>query len=515
MSDLSSQTPAAEGNLNSRTGSAVEVKYAANRLYFQPDTGEIIVLSVEDAGELEAHAFEMAKAVDDLHAANIKVSKAVDHYSEVKGSNDPALISFAKSQYDKAQHLLAEARRILTTNLKDVDVLAKHGTNASGIVELIPLQSASGAPGRTRQYNRKVVHVKGAKLRNLGLRRFPLDRERRPRSAARNVVGSQQADPNGSESFITRNTSGVSVDRAKLLKQIKDIKPEIKAELLSFDDHSCDGIISDWAEAFNKKLTHQEEGIFGIGEKNIDFSAGAQLMRYAAGVGAEASWDPKNGKAGMKAECKAEFSLAEAKASLKFMAPHRLGWVLQFTSPTSNETYPLGAIRATLEIVAAGVVGASVLIEASAEIESDNLKVKVRGVTTAAPPPSIDPSAGPNVLPPPKTVTPVKAEIGAFAGLKADIDLNGSLQWLDPTSTKEKPDFEDFFKIAPGVSGMLGAGAGAKLEINYRNGKIYWHHSGQPVFGCRRARKNRMRDECCTRDQIHRVVFLPAVPRQF
>ena len=59
-----------------------------------------------------------------------------------------------------------------------------------------------------------------------------------------------------------------------------------------------------------------------------------------------------------------------------------------------------------------------------------------------------------------------------FAGVKADVDITGSVQWLDPENKSKDADFEDFIKIAPGVSAMAGAAGTLKLEVTYNNGKF-------------------------------------------
>lgn len=253
------------------------------------------------------------------------------------------------------------------------------------------------------------------------------------------------------------------LDAAKMMKQIKDIKPEIKAEFIKFDDKHFNGILFDWAKAWNVKGEYKND--------NIDVSAQAQMMRYMGGVGAAATYDPSGGKLGFKAEAKAEFSVAEGKAAIAFYAPHRSGWVLHFQSPTSGKIYPLGAIRAKIEGVLAGVAGASVVGELSSEIECSAMKIAMKGVTSpGTPPPPINPAAGPQVTQKTK-ITPAKVDIGAFAGVKVDVDITGSLQWKHPDKAKDDEP-EDFIKIAPGVSAMLGAAAAFKLEVTYNNGKF-------------------------------------------
>ena len=367
--------------------------------------------------------------------------------------------------------MLQKAWKALNKKLEGLDPLAKHATGGSGIVELIPLQRTGGTNARgnpnVRQYGRKMVFVDSNQM-NRGWRSFPLDRQRPRAGGPRSGPGSQQHEQNGHENLMMRDASGKKkVDWQKLRKQVNDLKPEIKLELVSFDDNQINGILFDWAEAMNKKLEWKTDESFS---NNVDLSANAQLMRYLAGVGAETVWDPKNGKMGLKAEAKAEFALAEARGKAVLYVPHRLGWVLNFTS-MSGKKYPLGAIRGQLELVLSGVVGASVVAELSSEIEASALKIGMRGVPAggAAPPP-VDPNQGPDIGEKSVKAVPLKGELAVFAGAKADLDLNGSIQWLNPEKKDKK--FADFIKLAPGVSGMAGIGASAKFEVSYTSGKF-------------------------------------------
>jgi hypothetical protein len=465
--------PDHEGKLNTKHKSNVVVPYKPNQLYFRPGTFEIVEVPEDEAAAFEAHGRSMCKAVDDLHRANIAVSESVARYSALMNSPDPQALAGAKKDYDKAQSWLKKVQAVLSTNLQGLEPLSKMATGGGSIVELIPLSRTGGTGARgnpgTRQYGRKMVFVDSSRMGS-GWRAFPLDRQRPRAGGPRSGPGSQQHEQNGHENLMMRDASGKKkVDTAKLMKQLKDLKPEIKAEIWKTDQFS--GVMFDWAEAMNKNLKIERQGIAGHFTNNVDLSAQAQLMRYMGGAGAEAVWDPKAGKMGLKAEAKAEFALAEGKASISLYAPHRIGWVLKLTSRDGKKIYPLGSIRAQLELVLVGVVGASMVAELACEVEVTSKKVGVRGVSTpGAPPPPLDPSLGPDISVRAVKATPLKAEVGVFAGAKADLDLNGSVQWLNPENKDKK--FEDFIKVAPGLSGLAGAGASAKFEVSYTNGKF-------------------------------------------
>ena len=327
------------------------------------------------------------RTLDAVHDANIKVSEAVTQYGKAVATKDPQEVQKAKNDYDRAQGFLAKVQKTLASKTKDLQ-LGKLDTNGSGMIELLPV--APGGPnGKGKQFNRKIVHVKSTHPAAQGWRAFPIDHERASASSQRrNVAGSQSHE---SESIFARDpaTGKRSLDHKKMMKQISAIKPEIKAEFIKFDDVQFNGIIEDWALSWNYKKEGQS--LNGHFKDNIDTSRQAQTMRYMAGVGAAVVYDPSGGKLGLKAEAKAEFAVAEGKASIAFYAPHRIGWVLHFQSPTTGKLYPLGSMRAKIEAVLAGVAGASVVAELSTEIECSKLKIAMKGVTApGAPPPTIN-----------------------------------------------------------------------------------------------------------------------------
>ncbi len=470
--------PAAEGKKNTTSNSQVTVKYQPNRLYFRPDTAEIIKVVEHEAAAFEAHGYEMCKVVDDLHLANMAVSKCVTRYSMVMDSRDPTVLAGAKKDYEKAHQELKKAQAAVQVVLAQVEPLAKMATGGSSIVELIPLSSArigtQANPSGNRQLGKKTTFVISKRINSIW-----------PKISLQGGPPEAPPAPGSStpqENLLTRDADGKrKIDVQKLKTQLKDIKPEFKGSIWKPDEVS--GILFEWAESLNKKLVYENQWVKDNFHNNVELGAQAQLMRYAAGAGAEASWDPKAGKVGMKVEGKAEFNLAEGKAALVVYAPHRIGWVLKFTNPT-GKVYPLGSIRARIEAILAGVVGASIILEGAVEVEAKGLKgFRYRGVPVpdGTPPPPLDPNEGPNITQSSLKVTPAKVEVGAFAGAKADAELNGALQWLNPENAKK--EFEDFVKVAPGVSAMAGLGAALKFEVTYENGKFAVIAAASLCFG--------------------------------
>jgi hypothetical protein len=456
------QAPAGEGQLNTKRGSQVVVHYKPTQLYFRPETGELLLIPTADAGEFEVHGKEMCKAVDDLHLANIAMSNAISRYAEQYDASDPSDRVSAKSAVETARKKLDQANTALHEKIKPLGTIA---TSGKSIVELIPIRKLTNG-------GRPVTDKNGKQLQRQYGKKMTFVRSDKIKSHWRTYDLTSKADTqSGHKSVLTKDANGKNkIDISKLQKQIKEIKPKIKAEFFDFDEHLVSGVLGDWAAAWNKTLHYDHQGIGSFGTNNVDVSAQAQLMRYMAGVGATAEWAPLEGKAGFKAEAKGEFALAEAKGCMTLYVPDRIGWVLQFTGK-KGVVYPLGAIRGQFGLALSGVAGASAVAELGAEIALSPKTVGYKGVP--CPPKKLfamDKDSGIEIGGKEAEITPLKGELGVFAGARADAELSGAVQWLNPENTKK--EFKNFVKLAPGVSGMLGAGGSAKFEVSYKDGKF-------------------------------------------
>ncbi|HEY4317366.1 MAG TPA: hypothetical protein VGN04_07175 [Herbaspirillum sp.] len=451
MSDNNTST--GRGKTNTTHQSRVPVPHQSTQLYFRPETGELLLVPNNDALDFENHGREMCKAVDDLHRANMGMSDAVAAF-QARNATDPTAKANAQKSVSAAEDKLHKANDALREKIKPLGDIKMGGTS---IVELIPIRQLKDGPAgnkRQAQYGKKMTYVRSDKIKN-HWRTYKLT--------------SKEDTQSGNKSILGKKDGKSKVDYDKLKKQLTAIKPKIKAEFVDFNEHSVSGTLFEFAEAWNKDLKYSHQGLGKFATNNVDISAQAQFMRYMAGVGASAEWSPLEGKAGLKAEAKAEFALAEGKGSLTVYAPNRTGWVMQFTSQ-KGVSYPLGAIRGQLELAVAGIVGASAVAELGCEIALSPKKIGVRGVP---PPPkrlfAMD-KDGVEIAGRETVITPAKAELGVFAGAKADADLSGAVQWLNPEDRKK--EFKNFIKLAPGVSAMAGAGGSAKFEVSYEGGKF-------------------------------------------
>ncbi|QBQ38492.1 hypothetical protein [Pseudoduganella plicata] len=70
-------------------------------------------------------------------------------------------------------------------------------------------------------------------------------------------------------------------------------------------------------------------------------------------------------------------------------------------------------------------------------------------------------------------VAGVDAGLNAFAGLKADAEIKGAIEWRNPEDKKKA--FEAFANVAPAVAGLAGIGGNAKLTVQYVDGVFKVH----------------------------------------
>lgn len=448
--------PKAHGTMNIREGSQVFADYEPTELYFHPETGDLLIVPSHEAAEFEKHCMYMCKLVDDFHKANNAVTDAITVYAEKQGSSDPTEREGAEKAVEKAGEKLKEANdKLKDEGLKPLGSIAAGGKS---IIELIPIRKtkAKDAKGKQKQmqYGRKMTYCQPQKKQD-HWRTYKLT--------------SKADTQSGQASIITKDKNGKNkVDKEKLAEQLKGVTA--KLELVGFEEHSITTTLTDWAKAWNEDLQWQKPI-----SNNVDLSAKAQLMRFTAGIGAASEWSPSEGNVGLKAEAKADFAVAEARADAVWSIPDRLGVVLQFTG--KKEVYPLGAFRMQVALILTGVVGASVTAELASEIHLGKKEMKAKGVPTDKKKlfEMDEKSKKIEIGGREAEITPIKAELGAFAGAKADVDFTGALQWLNPEEGEEhkKKEFKDFIKLDPALSGMAGAGLGAKFEVTYADGRFH------------------------------------------
>ena len=470
-----------KGVLNTTKGSYVVAQYQATRLYFRPEKFDVIVVPEAAAAKFEAHASEMQKVVNDFHAANMQVAIAINNYEKLRKAwpilGQAQRLKNAEKAYIKAHAKVLAMNAALRAKLAGLDSIHDAAAGGARIIELVPLRK-NGRIGRRMIYVNSKEIDKSWKTVVISAR--PGASGAGPKPGTPKPETDPVSSPNTQlfkekeENILGRDSNGKrTIDAAKLKQQLANIEPELKLELLNYEKYQVAGAIGAWCEAFNARPKFERQGFGSHFKNHVDLTAQAQLMRYVAGAGADAIWKPLEAKIGIKAEAKAQLALAEGTVSMTVYCPNRLGYQLTFSNMSKTKQFDVGLLRLQLQVVLAGVVGA----HATAELGVDLVRGAFRpvpaipGAPPALPPPAGTPP-GTGTGPPASRPQPgeAKAELACFAGAKADLDMNGSVQWKNPE--KKENDFEDFLKFAPGLSGMAGAGASLTFEISYKNGKF-------------------------------------------
>jgi hypothetical protein len=221
----------------------------------------------------------------------------------------------------------------------------------------------------------------------------------------------------------------------------------------------------------------------------IDMKPEAQLMRWSAGAGAQATFLPFQGSLydkrdknwsqrlkrfakaaqfGIKANAEASFAIGEAKVETILYLPHAAGWHLD--ASVIGQPLDFGFFRMRGDLLLYALAGASVALEADASLLVSGDKQGVKGT--------------------PKGEAGAKAKVGAkgeaklFAGLKEGVGLTGSLQWLNPEgvinpralkksdASKAIAAYADVASISADASLIQGLAANLGFECDYRNGNF-------------------------------------------
>ncbi|UFH51523.1 hypothetical protein [Pseudomonas sp. KNUC1026] len=322
------------------------------------------------------------------------------------------------------------------------------------------------------------------------------------------TVSLRAADTRTGDDSIYRadNRGRRRVDLDRLGRQLKARAPVIKADLKDIpgmapvlETLNQNGDLADifgetlfgWAKSWNESLVHHKEH-----DNDIDTSAAAQFMRYASNVGASAEYDPGKGNVALKAEAAASLVVASGHASVTRYLPNRLGAHVAFK--LADGIVDLGLLRIVLECQASGFVGASLQLEAQLQVittpNRDGQAItgqpggrlprfrEQRSTGRAFHQQMNDEDEG----------LSVSAEV--FAGVRAQLGIKGSVQWLKPIgphdrrpaqdlATDKAAEYVDFCSISQQISGLLGKGAGAKFFCKFVNGKFCFHVSASVCGG--------------------------------
>ncbi|WP_354675414.1 hypothetical protein [Cupriavidus alkaliphilus] len=465
------ETPRETARTNPKPKSEVVTKVRPEPLLvFRPQTGEFICIPAEDVTAFENACAMLDQIIEAFHAANKKVDKLAERLHKLQTSplSSPAERSTVEKSLMQAYQEAKAAQEKLRGTLEPLDKL--DGGHKS-IVELIPIyKDKTGKEKRSfRKYTAR--YVRSDRIKSKWDRYVPTGWEQ--------LKGTAKEQKSGDKAFLSRANGQTKIDTKELKKGLTELEKKFKTDLIKIDSHAVQGILFPWAESWNKSLQYDRANSNPDAalKNNIDLTAQAQLMRYFAGVGLAAEWDPKKGECALKAGARAEFAVAEAKASAKFYFPDKVGWIWQLTDKQSDKST---AIRFAAELGLSGMAGASIVAELGVAINYKDEKRKELGLYGAA-----VSGAGARQRELKINQTPidpaVSGELEAFAGVKAELKLLGSVQWLNPEDLAG--GYQDFAKVGPAITGMLGAGAGCMLELTYAAGKFRFRAMASVCLG--------------------------------
>lgn len=490
--------PIKEGATNPTRGTKVEVQAEHGPMFFlRPETGEVIAVPVPEVNELNKEIGEWNSLVATLHDANAQVQFFEEEYTKLTLEPDrltPGALEEAEKNWELA---LDWQEDVVDTCQAKIKSLAKIGTAGKQLVELIPLPTAPAT-----QTSNKPAEYKDGKYSKVmkgswakGTKRTPSRDWIRPPRGSLVYVPSDKLKrhwPTFKDAAKTKWSDVIARDAngKRTIQKDKAIaygKEAVKLQLKDFVKLEVDveGSIGSWATLWNSDTANKfhKDGKLTAGPVTGDIAldAGAQFMRYLYGASLNATCEPFKGNVSFRAEGHAEVAFAEAKASAAIYFPRKEGWMWTLPAALADENaaakdIDLGAVRFMAQIELKGSVGASIAAEVSLGIETKvgqmpravGRRTKKKGKRRART--VIVHELGDEKQ---MRVAGVDAGLNAFAGLKADAEIKGAIEWRNPEDKKKA--FEAFANVAPAVSGLAGIGGSAKLTVQYVDGVFKVH----------------------------------------
>ena len=252
------------------------------------------------------------------------------------------------------------------------------------------------------------------------------------------------------------------LNTAKLVESIADDlkSPELKASLTIYED------FADWCLLEWQGNLASWEPIEGM--EPITVSAEAQALRYAIGASMSAGFDPVERNAHIAAQASTSASLVEAKGSMSTAWPaeeHSEWKIIYLDDAGQKQESSLGKFRAKVELEITGFAGASALLAADVQIDMENGIPRLKGVGGEKYQKADE--------------GPAKIKASAFAGIRADGKLEGSVEWQDTLASNA--DWNAICTLGVGAGAALGLGAEARLLLKWspETGKFYFNvHAG-------------------------------------
>ncbi|HEA51721.1 hypothetical protein LCGC14_0763000 [marine sediment metagenome] len=206
----------------------------------------------------------------------------------------------------------------------------------------------------------------------------------------------------------------------------------------------------------------------------IVVGAEAQAMRFAMGASLSSGYDPKTMSAHLAGKVSASASLVEGKANAVTVWPAEedCEWFIRYRDENNQiQRQTLGKFRTQVKAELAGFAGASALLSADLHVDMSEGIPRLRGASGT-------PQAQRH-----KPGNPASAQASAFAGVRADGKLEGSIEWKD--TLEETPVWKALCMLGVGGGVALGLGADAMVEIKWspRTHKFFFNVRAGVVVG--------------------------------
>lgn len=478
------KAPHAVATTNAPSGTFKEVKVSPGDgvLMYWPEQNAFLALFADEYREFYAEADEHSKAIDKLQEANRKVTEASIALREAHKSAIAAEIKKAEAALETALNELHQASAAVKKKLQPLSKM-----DAKGGIKMVELVSL-----RTPKYKEKAVpiYVKSTMLTKI-------------LAEKRIHVLSNEKSKRPEEKIFKNGKLDTKEIGKRIAAKVQDQGFQKKWKIKPDDADAYTGVLSEWAGTMNADIaTFLERAVDDVeknfhidakdSRRNIDLSCDAQLMRYTAGAGLEVNFNPfrgnlydkrddtwhkrvkrgiKSGELSVKANANASFAIAEGRIRTQLYFPHYAGW---HANPViGGETFEFGYWRLYGDIILSGSVGASLAVELDIGMSYTGGKQGIRGI----PPEQKNKGAV-------KVRAGAGAELNAFAGARAGIDLTGALQWLNPEGDESGgktakarlgqtiPEFKDIAKVSVGLGVAGGIGAEGALAFRHESEKF-------------------------------------------
>ncbi|MGF1892293.1 LysM domain-containing protein [Vibrio campbellii] len=271
----------------------------------------------------------------------------------------------------------------------------------------------------------------------------------------------------------------------EIAKDIKESTKEFKVEAKFAEWKADGGKFHEW-KSTQKYLTESGETRFAI-------SPEAQLLRWGAQASVATVFEPTNGRVDIGIGAEASVSLAEAKVEANLYLPYEKGWHIRVTYLDANKktaTYSFGRFRFVGKVAIGCFTGA--MAESRASVAAGG-RQQSREVN------EYGESVGVMYSPKVNLAQGAKGDVGfkvqGFAGMQANGQLVGGVEWLPPKNASSSTDeegtqkeskeaeFQALAEVKPEGNIAFGAGVNAEFQLALEGGKFYVKCSGQIVCG--------------------------------